>query len=109
MTEIDQNTYLDYVEARAKAKDAVAVADALAAEIKAAAGTDEELTVNGQKVGSYDYINKFPAKRFVKEHGELAAQFMEYRTEQVLNEVLLRRTLPDLFKQYQTRQLSIGE
>lgn len=71
MAEIDFKTYTDYLEARAKAKDASAVADALAKEIKLAAGEDEVLTVNGVKVGSYERINKFPVQKFIKENPEI--------------------------------------
>jgi hypothetical protein len=107
MAEIDPHVYQEFISAREAAKQAKEWADELAAKIKLAAGTDEELTVGGVRVGTYDYINKFPAKRFIKEHEELAAQFMEYRTVSELNEVLLRRTLPELYRKYQTRQLSI--
>jgi hypothetical protein len=107
MAEIDNELYRNYLAARAEVKDAKVVFDQLAAEIKAAAGDDPELTVNGKKVGGYDWIDKFPAQRFIKDHPELAEQFMVIRAEQVLDEALLRRTLPDLYKTYQTRQLSI--
>jgi hypothetical protein len=107
MAEIEAQLYLAFVQAREFAKAAKAQQDELAAEIKAAAGDDPELTVNGKKVGGYDWIDKFPAQRFIKDHPELAEQFMVIRAEQVLDEALLRRTLPDLYRNYQTRQLSI--
>ena len=107
MAEIDPKLYQQFVSAREVAKDAKLYQDQLAAEIKAEAGGDTELTVNGKKVGGYDWIDKFPAQRFIKDHPELAEQFMVIRAEHVLDEALLRRTLPDLYRNYQTRQLSI--
>lgn len=107
MAEIEPQLYQDYVRAREFAKAAEKQKDELAAEIKKVAGLDTELTVNGVKVGGYEYVNKFPVQRFLKDHPELSEQFMTYRTEHVLDEGLLRRTLPDLYRAYQSRSLSI--
>lgn len=109
MAEIDEGTYRAYLAARAHAKDAKAQADALADLLKIQAGSDTELTVNGSPVGTYDYVDRFPDKRFIKDHPELADQFMTERTESVLNVKLLERTLPDMFRAYQTRSLNISE
>jgi len=107
MAEIDPQLYKDFVEARAYAKQATELSDSLAAEIRAAAGEDEELTVNGHKVGTYERINKFPVQRFIKENKELAEQFMVIKASEVFDEVLFKRTLPAIYARYQTRQLSI--
>lgn len=107
MAEIGHQLYQEYLKARAFAKQAQAQADELAAEIKEAAGTDTELTVNGLKIGGYEYINKFPVARFLKERPELAEQFMVLKAHDVFDEALLKRNLPDLYREYQTRQLQI--
>jgi hypothetical protein len=107
MAEISQVLYFDYIEARSKAKEAKAVADALALQIKLAAGEDEKLTVNGQEVGTYERINKFPVQKFIKDHPELAAQFMKIEASEVFDERLFKRSLPDVYASYQTRQLNV--
>ena len=109
MAEINAGTLAAYRAARAAAKDAISLRDKLAEDIKRQAGSDTVLTVDGVKVGGYDYIKSFPAKRFISDHPELAEQFMTYRTDSVLNEALLARSLPDLYRDYQTRQLSIED
>lgn len=107
MAEIDPTLYKNFVEARDHAKQAKQLFDGLAAEIKAAAGEDQELTVNGQKVGTYERIAKFPVQKFIKENPDLAQQFMVIKADEVFDEALFRRSLPSIYAKYQTRQLVI--
>lgn len=107
MAEIDAKLYLEFCAAREVEKNAKAVKDGLAAQIREAAGDDEVVTVDGVKVGTYERINKFPVQKFIKENADLAQQFMVIRAEKVFDERLFRRAAPDIYARYQTRQLSI--
>lgn len=107
MAEIDQRIYLDYIEARQKAKDASSVADALAADIKRMAGADEVLTVNGTKVGTFERIKKFASQKFIKDNPDLAEAFTVQRYVSELDVAKIKRMLPDEYAKYQVRQLVI--
>lgn len=109
MAEIPQNLYTEYVHARQLAKDADALVKALAEQIRARVGEDEQVTVNGTKVGTFERIKKFAVSKFTKDHPELAVQFMVWKTEEKVDEKKLARMLPDLYRQYQVRQLVIGD
>lgn len=107
MVEIDPKLYLDYVAAREAEKNAKSIKDELAAQIKELAGEDEELTVNGNKVGTYERIRKFAAKSFIKARPELAEEFTVHRYVEEIDERKLARLLPDVYAEFQVRQLNI--
>jgi hypothetical protein len=107
MAEISAELFSEYVKARADAKAAKTYFDALAEQVKARAGKDVELTVDGTKVGTYERIKKFAAKSFIKARPELAEEFTVHKYVEEIDERKLARLLPDVYAEFQVRQLNI--
>ncbi len=107
MAELSIALYEEYLQLRAEAKGAQGRFETIAARVKEAAGEDTELTVNGTKVGSYERIKKFAAKAFIKARPELAEEFTTHRYVEEIDERKLARMLPEVYAEFQVRQLNI--
>lgn len=69
------------------------------------AGEEEELTVDGKTVATYNFVAKFREKDFRKEYPEVASYFtkVERRDVESLDLDGLKKARPELYKQYQSR------
>jgi hypothetical protein len=109
MVDIDPQLYADFCTARAKAKEFKEQQDRYADEIRRQAGEDEKLTVHGNPIGTYERIKKFAAKAFISARPELAEEFTTFRYVEEIDERKLARMLPEVYQEFQVRQLVIGD
>lgn len=109
MAAIPADLYAEYIKQRAIVSENKKILDEMVGDIKALAGDDEELTVNGKKVLAFGYVDKFAEAKFLKENPDLAEQFTVERTEKRVDTKFLRRLLPDVYRKYQVRQLTVPE
>jgi hypothetical protein len=79
--------------------------DELKAAVRAVAGEGEEVTLNGKPMFTYHYINGFRGEDFKKDHPDLYEAYLHPVTKQELDVKTLRSAKPDVYRQYQSRQL----
>jgi hypothetical protein len=103
--EIDPNLWSDYDHAKKGEEFWKKESARLAAEIGRLMGDEEEITVNGRKVGTYERIEGMNGKAFMKEYPELAEQFTTIVEKHELNKEQIKLFKPELYRQFQTRQL----
>lgn len=92
-------------EARESAKNLIAFAEQIEAEIKAAVGDrNAEVTVFGVPVYTYQDKDAYAWRQFQDKHPHIAERFMVERTEKVLDKDAVKREFPDLLGEFQTRE-----
>jgi hypothetical protein len=79
--------------------------DELKAAVRAVAGESEEVTLNGKPMFTYHYINGFRGEDFKRDHPDLYEAYLHPVTKQELDVKTLRSAKPDVYRQYQSRQL----
>lgn len=77
--------------------------DRIEAKLRLAVG-DKIGCLDGQRVFSYQGIDRFAAKRFQDEMPELAQHFLVTRTVEEIDVDFLRKARPDLYDKYRARQ-----
>lgn len=79
--------------------------DELKAAVRAVAGESEEVTLNGKPIFTYHYINGFRGEDFKRDHPDLYEAYLRPVTKHELDVKTLRSAKPDVYRQYQSRQL----
>lgn len=82
-------------------------AEELAAAVKHVAGDHEELTLNGKPVFSHRPIETFRGADFKKDHPDLYQAYLHMVEKPELDVRTLKSARPELYKEYQSRQLRI--
>jgi hypothetical protein len=77
----------------------------LKAALRVVAGDNESLTLNGREVFTYNHINGFRGADFKKDHPDLYEAYLHTVEKDELDVKTLKSARPDLYKQYQSRQL----
>lgn len=98
---VDLIRQLDYAEEQSK------YWTDLIKEIKAklikVVGNDEELTVGGKPVRTYNYTDAFRTKDFEKQEPVLYQNYLTPQTVMVLDVARLQRLQPDVWQQFRSR------
>jgi len=79
--------------------------DELKAAVRAVAGENEEITLNGKPVFTYHYINGFRGEDFKKDHPDLYEAYLREVKKMELDTTTLRSARPEMYREYQSRQL----
>lgn len=95
-------------EALAQAKRYKEQADSIGDLISGITGSSTLVYLDNRPVLSYRPIRRFAGAKFTREQPELAKFYMFPVTKEELDVELIKRTKPDLYTQYQVRQLVNG-
>lgn len=82
--------------------------DQLAEKIRLLLGDATAGTVNGREVVTYEPIDRFQGARFKKEHPDLYEVYTDTVKVRQFNSKSLQQARPDLYEEYQVRQLRNG-
>jgi hypothetical protein len=115
MTEPEQTTpvpmdqYVDLVKRWREATKArmgwTKIEEEIKAEIDKILGDRNEATINGETAVERRWEERFATARFKKEDPDTARFFEHEVTKREIDVDMIRRTRPDLYKQYQTSKL----
>lgn len=105
LSDEDRDLLKRHKEAKDNAKAWTEVASELQEQLEQRLGNITVGLIDNKDAVTYRYKDAFAKSRFVKDHPELAKHYMQTKVVEVLDDDLIRRTLPDMWNEYRVREL----